>query len=377
MNSTHTPRNSSTSSIGVPQAPRGSKPAGKGTENLSTPKGSTRIGAKRVATDFLDRIDDIAVAASLADILTLARALVNDNFLLKTELAEIKTLLHELISSKSSSTVLSSTVGPERISTYASVMKENKKVVVINPSSDNLNPDTTRNTIKAKLKPSNYKICGLTSTKKGGVVVECPSSAERDKLKADADSQLGDDFAVTTPGRKRPRIRVFGFCENFNAVDLVKVLKDQNPELMTGCTYISVAHVFKGKTNPRFDDKFGAKLEVDSRTFHKIMSAGKLFVGWASCHVSEDLNIRRCFKCWGFNHISSKCLESLQRCPKCCGNHHQNECDSSIEKCAVCYDAASKLHLKIDTNHIVFSDACPSYIHRVNQERRRIDYGGE
>lgn len=345
-----------------PDAPKVIKPA----TSMFTPSGSGRGSAKRIAVDILEPCDDSGARNSLDEILCVVKKLVEDNALLKKELADVKNILKTLAGRPSSGSSI--VVDPI---TYASVTKSSKKVVVINPSAEPVNPDETRNIIKTKLKAVDYKLCGVSNTKKGGVVVECPSSAELNKLKSDAVARLGDDFVVTAPVGRRPRVRIFGFSVEYNAVDFAKMFKEQNDGIVLDSSHISVSHIYKGKKS----SLFGAKLEVDANTFKRLIAADKVSIGWDPCWINEDLNIRRCYKCWGFNHVSSKCSNSHQRCPKCSGNHHQKDCVSNEEKCAVCCDAVSKNNLKIATDHTVFSPDCPSYIHRLAVERRNTDYG--
>lgn len=328
---------------------------------MDTPSGTI----KRRKPDFSTRDCDSALESAVAELTTLVKSLVCDNCVLKNELAEIKQQLRSLLSAN--------VVNNDRPMSYASVASS--KVLVINPVSDSVNPEATRKIIKSKLKPSEYNMCGVSSTKKGGMIVQCPTSAEREKLKTDATAQLGDQFVVSAPVKLRPRARIFGFSEEYNAIDLVKMLREQNTEVFSSESYVCVAHIFKAKsTRSGSNPRYGAKLELDAETFKRIIASDKIFIGWDSCFVEEDVNIRRCFKCWGFDHVSLKC-ELIQRCPKCCGNHNQTQCESSTLKCAVCTDAVSRNHLKIDTDHSVFSTTCPSYVHRVSQQRNRIDYG--
>lgn len=335
-------------------------------ENIAvgTPKGCSRGSFKRLALDVLDR-SDLDDPSTLSEILSLVKKLVVDNSALKNELAEVKQLLNNILGSTSS-------IAPIQKPTisYASVTKA-KNVVVINPSSDKLNAEDSRQIIKSKLNPAHYNLSGISTTKKGGVVVECPSSAERAKFKSDAVAQLGDDFVVSAPKGRHPRVRIFGLSNQLNAIDIVQALKAQNESIFAETCVVSVAHIYKGRSSPLF----GAKLEVDAVTFNRLIDAEKVFIGWDICYVSEDMNIRRCFKCWGFTHVASNCSSTQRRCPKCAGNHHQNECDSSEEKCVVCCDAVSKFHLNVNTNHNVFSSDCPSFIHRVALQRKNTDYG--
>lgn len=334
---------------------------------VGTPKTSVRGSAKRLALDTFDQCDfnDVYSCSTLDEILSLVRKLVVDNAELRKELADVKKLLLDVPRPSSIGSCQADKVS------YASVTRGSKNVVVIKPTSKVNNPEESLKLIKTKLKPADYKLCGVSNTKQGGVVVQCPTSAELNKFKTDAASRLGNDFEVTAPLGRRPRVRVFGFSIEYNAIDLVKVLKEQNDDVISETSHITVAHIYQGKSCSRF----GAKLVVDADTFKRMIEAGKISIGWDPCWVSEDINIRRCFKCWGFNHVASKCLQPHQLCPKCSGNHHQKDCDSTIEKCVVCCVAVAKRHIKIDTDHTVFSSSCPSYAHRLAQEHRYIDYG--
>lgn len=353
----------------APSAPKALRPGSS--QIFSTPKGTLKEIGKRPATDFLKRIDDGALASTVADILVLTKSLISDNLMLKSELSDIKAILQRLVGPISSTGAATQSSAQSRPSTYAGVAKSSNKVVIINPVADKLNPVDSRNLINTKLKPSNYQLSGISNTKMGGVVVELPTSAEREKLKTDAVAHLGEDFVVSAPRGKRPSIRLFGLSIQYNAVDLVKMLKDQNDHIMSNTSYVCVVHTFQSKKNALF----GAILQVDAGTFKKMMDVDKVFIGWDSCEAKEELNIRRCYKCWGFNHISAKCTVDHQRCPKCGGSHHQKDCDSLEVKCVVCCDAVANNHLKIDSNHSVFSLNCPSYLHRIELERRKTNYG--
>lgn len=347
--------------------------------DLSTIRKDTPSDSKRHKPDFDDSIRNVdennpvfdgsfrdvdanQLIIAIGDLTALVNTLVEDNRLLKKDLSDIKALI--LLKSD-----VPKPISNERL-LYSQCVASSNKTLIINPVSDAVSPADNRNIIKTKLKPSDYKICGVSNSKKGGVIIQCPSSAERDKLKTDAASQLGSDFVLSVPTKILPRVRVFGFSVQYNSDELVEIIKEQNSNLFSEDAHVNAVHIFQAKKNQRF----GAKLEVDPSTFKKLIEAEKICIGWNVCAVQEDLNIRRCFKCWGFDHVASKCVANI-RCPKCGDSHSQDTCDSTSEKCAVCSDAVAKFHLKIDTNHTIFSTSCSSLNHRISQERRRIDYG--
>lgn len=343
-----------------------------------TPLNIRRPSNKRLRADYMD--DSACYEQLLGELSLMKKMLVScdsqiklvvrENVTLKKELAEIKVLLHNAVAVKTTKNINvgGAVVDPVPRSTFASVVKTSK-VVVINPKTPQKS-DVTRKMLKDKLKPSDYSMCGVKNTQTGGVVIECQSSTERNKIVSDATAQLGDKYVVSVPEKRLPRIRVCGLSEQYANNDLITALKKQNPDIMAVNCVINVLHVFDVKSKSRY----GAKLEIDAITFKNMMDARKVFVGWDSCMVYEDFNIRRCYKCWGFNHTASKCTASNYKCSKCSGDHQFNECTSAVEKCVACSEAASTMHINLNTNHSATNLSCPTYLHRVEVARRYIKY---
>lgn len=262
---------------------------------------------------------------------------------------------------------------------YANVLKpkpqESLKVVIINPKtdtkeSDAKESDVIREKLSSKLNATDYAVSSVRNTKKGGVAIDCASSADRNNLKTKVVNELGDQYNVSIPVKHLPRVRIFGLSKQYDEVDFVKVFKEQNQHILPTNCHFKVEHMFANKANTLF----GAKLEVDANSFNSLLEAGKVNIGWSSCYVSEDLNIRRCYKCWGFNHTAAKCRSEVNRCSKCGGDHQFKECTSTSVKCAVCCDAVKNRNLQIDTNHPASSSTCPSFLHMVDLAKRHIDY---
>lgn len=318
------------------------------------------------------------------------RMLLNENAVLKNNFLELKaTILDSMTKSvvaplapNSFSSALkpmpnvkdaSSAVHPSAPACaplFSSVLKaaKAKKTLVINPVAEQ-DPSELRKVLN-KIKPTDYCVESVRKTAKGGVVIECGSSAEREKLLKKTTKELGANFSVLVPEKKLPRVRVYGMSCEHSGDDLLKILKDQNSALFSDKCVLKVVHSFYVASK----STYGAYIEVDSVSFAKLIDAKKVFINWDSCWVNEDLNIRRCFKCWGFNHVVSTCNSSSFKCPKCSGDHHQKDCTSSNLNCPTCCDAVATRHLSIDTNHSALCVTCPSYLARADAERRKINY---
>lgn len=289
--------------------------------------------------------------------------LVRENAELKAKLNVVIDLLHEFIPKR---TTTAHAATKPTVASFANVLKIGKPVL-IKPKSPK-SSDATKKLISDKLNPVDYGLSSVKSLQNGSLVINCTSSAERNKLLSNAAAQLGDKCNASIPVCKR-RVRIFGLSQQADE-SFVQTLKKQNSEILSGALLLNRVHSFANKIKSRF----GVILEVDDTTYKKLIAAEKVFVDWSICSVYEDLNIRRCFKCWGFNHIAAKCQSLVKRCSKCCENHNFSECTSSQLKCAACIDASSTLRLDLDVNHAATSQECPTYLHRVDVARQAVNY---
>lgn len=118
-------------------------------------------------------------------------------------------------------------------------------------------------------------------------------------------------------------------------------------------------------------NKYNALIEVHKDLFKELMEAKDCCFN--KCFVFDKLNVKRCFKCWGFNHNSKDCTNKIQ-CPKCSGDHSEDKCGSAKLECVNCLKAIARLNLDLDAGHDTRNNCCPVYQRRLEKERQRVAY---
>lgn len=320
---------------------------------------------KSVCNNTFKAVDELKV---------LTQSLLDENVSIKAEICVLKSLYasstvasdisHGNIVDKLEELKTSSVSG--HTSSFSSVVKSNP-VVVIRPKNVKQTNDTTKKDLRENMSPTASKVCGVRNVANGGVIVECESEAGSDVFMKDATVKLGENYIVSIPTKRSPKIRIIGMSEQFSSSTLIEKMVAQNKEYFCNDYSAEVVSTFKIK------NRFGAKIIVDPSSFAKIMTNAKLRLGWDICRVYEDLDLTRCYNCSGYHHLAKNCT-SKKQCPKCAGEHTMLECISTVESCCNCLEAASSLNLAIDAKHSALSPDCPVYERKINAQRRRTNY---
>lgn len=103
------------------------------------------------------------------------------------------------------------------------------------------------------------------------------------------------------------------------------------------------------------------------------MDAKKLFIGWQSCFVFENLSVTRCFKCQEYRHRSSNCPNSVT-CELCAGDHEKDNCPKQRKLCKNCVNANSKYKLTHNVFRTAADPECPSTKFQIDFLRSKTDY---
>lgn len=254
---------------------------------------------------------------------------------------------------------------------YSSVLKC-EAAVIIKPRAQNQKNSATKADVLTNVNPvdNNINISRVKNTKDGGILIGCSDIEEISKFKNLAINKLNANYEIKDVKNLSPRIRIVGMSEKFEEHELVDYIKHQNKSL---CSNSFECKLLKFWSTKRNKDIYQAVLQIDVVTYNNIMAAGrgKLFVGFDMCDVYDSIDIRRCYKCCGFNHTSVQC-KSKECCPKCGGGHSVKDCTSNVLKCTNCDNYARIHKTEMNADHAAWDYDCFVYKQQVSDFKSRM-----
>lgn len=292
----------------------------------------------------------------------------------------IKKMEDEFLSMKSrllaSITSLKSDQSLESIKpTFSQVTKKNKTAVVIKPKNESQNVSVTKSEVLQGINPmeSNVPITRVKHIDKGGLLISCDTDEDNLKLKKMVDDKLANNYKINEIRNPRPRIKIVGINEHFEKEEIEKLLKSQNSAKIKQGAECKIVRLWQTK---RRNDVYQAIIELDVDSYSNIMCSDHRFlmVGLDSCQVFDGVDLKRCFKCCGFNHYFSNCASKLC-CPRCSEGHELKDCKSESVKCINCINYKKlkiNSNINVDTNHTVWDTGCTVYKQKLNSLKNAI-----
>lgn len=296
------------------------------------------------------------------------------------KIEDVKVQLSASISEYASHQVKSSCQGSCTVGGYAQAAARNCSVV-IKPRNDKQSNATTKTDLLHCVDPvaSNVNLSGVRHIRGGGVLVSCPSKESVEKLTKRVSDKLSDKYTVQEARSLHPRIRVVGLSENHSEDTFLKYLKVQNAKIFIEASEVKLVSFGavrgRGKLGDASDgggrmSVYQAVIQLDSVTYGRAISAGRLFVGYDCCVVYDALDLVRCYNCSGFGHVSGNC-KAKPACPRCSENHLVNDCTAQSLKCINCF-SASKIIPDISCNHAAWDRECAVYKRKLKLLRDEV-----
>ncbi|XP_046411961.1 uncharacterized protein LOC124175605 [Neodiprion fabricii] len=219
-----------------------------------------------------------------------------------------------------------------KIGTQTSRLSRNIPAIVVKPKHHE-EGKRTRDKITSDVHPAKLGIWvkKISNARKGQVVISCEHTEDVEVLKKALEDKVGPQYSVIQERPQKLKIKIVGISDEHNAEDLELTIRYQNhfidKEEDFKITYI--------KYWPKIETST-AYADVAPAVFTRIILDKRISVGWEKCRVFEDLDINRCFKCGGFNHMGSKC-KNERACSSCGEDHDTRDCKNDKNKqCANC-----------------------------------------
>ncbi|GBL97999.1 hypothetical protein AVEN_126892-1 [Araneus ventricosus] len=141
----------------------------------------------------------------------------------------------------------------------------------------------------------------LRKVNKGGVLIECGTEEEINKLKEEVatNPNLKDQVEFRSLVKVKPKIIIYGVEDDLNTEVGLNTLREQNEELKES----ELKHKYLMKTNR------GTHwiISLDPDLFHKVIKIGKIYVGWFRLRVREYLFPKQCFNYYRYGYIGKNC----------------------------------------------------------------------
>lgn len=256
-------------------------------------------------------------------------------------------------------------------SSFADSVKSSvpKSVVVVKPKKKQHSKKTLEQ-ITSSIDKSSVNVCGTRSARDGGIILCCKNSADTMKVKQIVRDKLGEDYDVTLPTIKNPRLRITNIDTDIPDDSIIETLKKNN-ELIAN-DEVKLVTIIPRKFRGTITNDI--VVEVKSATYKKLLKAGVVHLPWRECEVKQHIYIKRCFKCCGFSHTAQQCKQNTQYCSKCAGTHKFDSCKNKKLCCINCKVANDKFGLNLNAEHHAWSKDCKVLSRKMQTLREKIEY---
>lgn len=217
---------------------------------------------------------------------------------------------------------------------------------------------------------SHAKLEGVHAGKYGRVISRAANEEEATKLLRGVSG-----FEVRGPETVRPKVVVFDVpaeVASSEALLMEELGGGKNfPEMAAYDLKSKVRYVsrWKGVRNQREEDVLNVILSVSGDMLGRMVGK-RVYLGYRSCPVKEEINTGRCFSCYGYGHNKENCPDKEVRlCRKCCREGHiAAACPERDFSCRNCKSKG------LPDKHGIVSRDCPLARSREDRVRTRISY---
>lgn len=253
-----------------------------------------------------------------------------------------------------------------------------KATVIVTPIHNNKPRDELRKSLKNNIESSANDIMRLANAPANGISIVCEDEEKCNKLIKEIESKFDDQVTVTKPKNFNPRIKLLKLHDaDKDDNRFVEILKNKNPQLeMAELKIIKRENVrINGKI---IENLTNVIIEVNPTIHNEIMKTRKIKHVWETVRVVDNVYVRRCYNCMGFNHNAIDC-KNMKACGQCSGEHSSRECCVKEKTCVNCKKANHRMNqfgntkITLDVNHSAWSNDCNVYKRKVEYSKKAIN----
>ena len=210
------------------------------------------------------------------------------------------------------------------------------------------------------------QVQGVRKVGNAGEVVQTASAEAARQLKAAAPSTL----RVMDPKMRRPLVAIRNLRTDPKEEQLIEDLHKVN--LAEHPDWPKAKLLDQFKKGRRDAGRTTVVLECTSALRNKLVSLGRVYIGWDEADVCDFVRVTCCAKCQQYGHPEKHCRAEGMVCGKCGeGGHKALECQSAIQCCATC----KRFKRPEASNHKTAALECPARIYAEHQAVNMTQYG--
>ncbi|CAH1974120.1 unnamed protein product [Acanthoscelides obtectus] len=265
---------------------------------------------------------------------------------------------------------------PIQQSQYSDVLKKRcEEVIVIKPKDKTQDSSKTKKVVEEKINPAEIGVgvSRVKYVKEGGIAISCTKKEDITNISENIKEKLDKEYEINIPKKKNPKIKVISIQQKYIETPdtlIETIIKQNGISTAEDERVLKIISAYEHKSK-----KYGIIiLEVDQTIFDVINKKEVLYIGWKKCKYFEHVNVIQCYKCWKFGHMAQQCTNANVVCPKCSGNHKQEECTSDVNVCVNCKYALDVLKLQVRYDHTAYNRNCEGYKRIFEQLQMRVAY---
>lgn len=204
--------------------------------------------------------------------------------------------------------------------------------------------------LKTKINPTEYgvEVNEMRRTKSGELLIKLKrGDGQTDKLKEALQQTLGEEVEIRSATRTI-NVDIRDMDESTEEYEIIEALM-QALEVQQE-THFKILNIreYYGKTKQ-------ALVQIPINLATKLLTEGKIRIGWIRCRVRAKNKIIKCYKCLDQGHMAKYCkgIDRSILCRKCCNTGHRATACNEQPRCILCQEAGLK-----DIGHYIGCTLC-------------------